>query len=226
MFTRYAIYYTPAQGSPLADFGAGWLGWDSAAGTARPHLDVSGFDLANVTQTPRKYGFHGTIKPPFRLATGHSAEALQDALAHLCQTATPVTLDALVPARLGRFLALVPQGETQALGALAARAVKELDAFRAPPSDAELTKRRAARLSPAQDAHLDRWGYPYVLDQFRFHLTLSGTLDKATATQVDHALSRHLAALELAPHVIDGLTLLGEDTDGRFHQIHRYALTG
>ncbi|WP_299588834.1 DUF1045 domain-containing protein [uncultured Tateyamaria sp.] len=226
MFTRYAIYYTPASGTPLADFGAHWLGWDSAAGATRPHPDVDGIDVAGVTDTPRKYGFHGTIKPPFRLAEGHHADDLQDALARLCETAQPVTLDALVLARLGRFLALVPAGDTAALGALAARAVQELDAFRAPPTQAELTKRRAARLSPAQDAHLVRWGYPYVLDQFRFHLTLSGKLDKPTAAAAEAALSAHLAPLDLAPYVIDGLTLLGEDAEGRFHQIHRYTLTG
>lgn len=226
MFKRYAVYYTPPSGSPLATFGAAWLGWDSATAQPVPHPDVPELDVAAVTDTPRKYGFHGTIKPPFRLADGHSAEGLDQALAHLCAHAAPVTLEGLTLARLGRFLALVPTGDANALGTLAARAVQELDAFRAPATEAELTKRRAAGLSAAQDAYLVQWGYPYVLTEFRFHLTLSGKLDSTTAEAAHNALQTHLGQMGLAPYTIDGLTLLGEDADGMFHQIQRYALTG
>jgi putative phosphonate metabolism protein len=226
MFTRYAIYYTPAPGTALADFGASWLGWDSASGATRAHPIIDGLDVAQITATPRKYGFHGTIKPPFRLADGMTAQGLADAVADLCADATPVTLDGLHLARLGRFLALVPQGDVTALTALAARAVQELDMFRAAPNEAELAKRRTARLSAAQDAHLLRWGYPYVLDQFRFHLTLTGPLQAELAAQAETALAAPLAALDLAPYQITGLTLLGEDEAGKFHQIHRYDLTG
>ncbi|MEQ3727861.1 MAG: DUF1045 domain-containing protein [Tateyamaria sp.] len=226
MFTRYAIYYTPAPGTPLAEFGAKWLGWDSAAGAAQPHPSMDGLDVAQITATPRKYGFHGTIKPPFRLAEGMTAQGLADAVATLCADAAPVTLEGLELARLGRFVALVPSGDASALGALAGRAVQELDAFRAPPNDAELAKRRASRLSAAQETHLMRWGYPYVLDQFRFHLTLSGKLEADVCERVQRALAAPVSALDLAPYRINGLTLLGEDDAGKFHQIHRYALTG
>ncbi|WP_254684906.1 DUF1045 domain-containing protein [Tateyamaria omphalii] len=226
MFTRYAVYYTPEVDTPLAAFGAAWLGWDSVAGRAETHPPVAAIDVAAVTGTPRKYGFHGTIKPPFRLAEGQTADGLQAALAALCASAAPVTLQGLDLARLGRFLALVPQGDATPLATLAARAVQELDRFRAPPTDAELAKRRAARLTPAQDAHLVRWGYPYVMDEFRFHLTLSGRLDEDTMDRTEAALIPLLAPLDLSPYHITGLTLLGEDDAGMFHQIQRYALTG
>ncbi|WP_223274768.1 DUF1045 domain-containing protein [Tateyamaria sp. syn59] len=226
MFKRYAVYYTPEPGTPLAEFGSAWLGWDSAERRACEQPDIAGLDVAALTDTPRKYGFHGTIKPPFRLADEHTPEGLQEALATFCTTTAPVALDGLRLARLGRFLALVPQGDASSLAQLAARAVQELDPFRAPLTDAELTKRRAARLTPAQDAHLVRWGYPYVLDQFRFHLTLSGKLDTPTFERAQAALALMLSQLDLAPYRLTGLTLLGEDDAGMFHQIHRYALTG
>ncbi|KIC48181.1 DUF1045 domain-containing protein [Tateyamaria sp. ANG-S1] len=226
MFKRYAVYYTPEPGTPLADFGAAWLGWDSANGRACQQPDIAGLDVAALTDTPRKYGFHGTIKPPFRLADGHTAEGLQEALAAFCTRSAPVTLEGLQLTRLGRFLALVPQGDASSLAQLAARAVQELDPFRAPLTEADLTKRRAARLTPAQDAHLVRWGYPYVLDQFRFHLTLSGKLDTPTIERAEAALALMPSQLDLAPYRLTGLTLLGEDDAGMFHQIHRYALTG
>ena len=226
MFERYAIYYTPAPKTALADFGAAWLGWDSAAGRDVSHPVIDGVDVEVVTETPRKYGFHGTIKPPFRLSTGRSPEALDAALANLSADAGPIDLPGLQLTRLGRFLALVPMGDASALAVLAARAVQELDVFRAPATDAELAKRRAARLSPEQDAMLVRWGYPYVLDQFRFHLTLTGRLDRETANTVETVLATRLADLPLAPYRISGLTLLGEDAAGRFHQITRHELTG
>ena len=77
VFTRFAVYYAPEPG-PLADFGAAWLGWDATAGSARAHPDIAGLPrpVAEITQTPRKYGFHGTVKPPFRLAPGSTPEAL------------------------------------------------------------------------------------------------------------------------------------------------------
>jgi len=52
---------------------------------------------------------------------------------------------------------------------------------------AELPCRRQAVLSPAQDALLVRWGYPYVMEYFRFHCSLTGSLQGVTAQQV-HAL--------------------------------------
>lgn len=226
MFTRYAVYYTPEPGTPLADFGAAWLGWDSATGRPVAHPHVAGVEVPAATATPRHYGFHGTIKPPFRLADGETEGQLQEELAALCATAAPVTLDGLHLARLGRFLALVPKTANDALTHLAAQAVQDLDHFRAPLTDAELAKRRATRLSPTQEAHLMRWGYPYVLDQFRFHLTLTGKLDKPTATQTEAALTPLLDQFDLSPWRIDGLTLMGQDADGSFHQIHRCVLEG
>jgi len=226
MYKRYAVYYTPHPGTPLAVFGASWLGWDSAAGKACVQPGLARLDVEEITATPRKYGFHGTIKPPFRLAEGTTADALSTALEKLCADAAPVSLEGLTLARLGRFLALVPTGDTTALAALAARAVQELDVFRAPPTEADLTRRRAHRLTPAQDGHLTQWGYPYVLDQFRFHLTLTRRLDKVTAAIAQDTLASPLSTLDLSPFQIPDLTLLVEDETGGFHQIGRYPLLG
>lgn len=226
MFIRYALYFTPASGTPLAEFGANWLGWDSATGTPRAHPDMPGLDVATITATPRKYGFHGTLKPPFRLAEGCTADALASAMDDFCAKTPSVRLAGLELSKLGRFLALTPQGDTTKLAALAAGVVEVFDPFRAPLNDAELAKRRAGGLTPAQEAHLQAWGYPFVMDQFRFHLTLSGRLAPELADDVVAALAPKVAALPIAPYDIDGLTLLGEDADGRFHQVHRIVLSG
>lgn len=225
-FRRYAVYFTPAEGD-LADFGARWLGWDIAAGRAVEQPRVAGLPapLAQIAETPGRYGFHATVKPPFRLAEGHSAQDLDAALERLCLQMPPQPFDGLGLARLGRFLALVLRGDAAPMQGMAAMAVDTLDAFRAPPTGAELARRRAARLSPAQEALLARWGYPYVMGEFRFHMTLTGKLERAQIAPVEAVLSRELHGVLPAPFVVDGLSLVGEAEDGRFHLIHRHALS-
>ncbi|SNR34827.1 DUF1045 domain-containing protein [Puniceibacterium sediminis] len=226
-FTRYAIYYTLPPG-PLASFGAAWLGWDAANGLPCPPPDIPGLPAPahDITATPRKYGLHGTIKPPFRLATGTTPAQLKTAFANLCATQPRITLDALALTRLGRFLALTPTGDTSALSDLAAQAVQQLDPFRAPPTDAELQRRNPASLSPRQRELLALYGYPYVLEAFRFHITLTGRLAPDALSATESALRPQLAPLLSAPFHIDALTLCGEDSEGRFHELDRLSLTG
>ncbi|MCW8843936.1 MAG: DUF1045 domain-containing protein, partial [Rhodobacteraceae bacterium] len=174
----------------------------------------------------RKYGLHGTIKAPFRLADDTSLQDLENTLETLTKRLPPVTLDGLRLSRIGRFLALTVKGDQTPLADLAGAIVQELDRFRAPPTDAELARRRQARLSPRQEALLRQWGYPYVLDEFRFHITLTGRLAKGEADQVHTALAPHLTPLLPTPFTLPDLTLVGEDRAGMFHEIQRHPLSG
>ena len=223
-FDRYAIYYTP-QGA-LAEAGAAWLGWDLARGRAVAHPEVAGLDVAALTETPRKYGLHATVKPPFVLAEGTTADGVLTEFKTLCKRLAPVTLDGLALTPLGRFLALTPEGDTAALNAMAAEVVRGLDTFRAPPSEADLARRRQANLTPKQEANLSQWGYPYVMEAFRFHITLTGKLPKADLPQVTAALAPYITPHLPQPFVLDSLTLVGQAEDGMFHEVHRAALSG
>ena len=225
-FTRYAIYFSPPAGAEWSKFASQWLGWDLETGCALPQPEIAGLDLAAITAVPRKYGLHATLKPPMRLASGHCLEDLQAACAALAARQAPLTLEGLHLARLGRFLALRVSGDESALNALAGACVADLDDFRAPASDTEMAKRRAAGLSAGQENNLSRWGYPYVMDEFRFHITLSGRLPKPELPAVETALAAHLLPLLPRPFEIADIALVGEDDAGRFHMIHRYPLTG
>ena len=223
-FHRYAIYYTPK--GALAEAGAAWLGWDLARGRAVAHPEVTGLDVAALTETPRKYGLHATIKPPFVLAEGASADGVLTEFKTLCKRLAPVTLDGLALTPLGRFLALTPAGDTAALNAMAAEVVRGLDTFRAPPSEADLARRRQANLTPKQEANLSQWGYPYVMEAFRFHITLTGKLPKGDLPQVTAALAPYITPHLPRPFVLNSLTLVGQAEDGMFHEVHRAALSG
>ena len=190
-YLRYAIYYAPPAGSALARFGAAWLGWDAEAEAEIPHPSMDGLDVRALTATPRKYGFHGTLKPPFRLAGGTGGtgpEALAGAVAEFAARQRGFDGPPLALRRIGRFVALVPSAACPELAALAGDCVRDLDRFRAPPDQSELDRRRRAGLSGRQEANLERWGYPYVMDDFRFHLTLTGALEEGVAYRVLDAL--------------------------------------
>ncbi|MCB5200720.1 DUF1045 domain-containing protein [Loktanella sp. TSTF-M6] len=221
-YARFAIYYIPPDG-PLADFGAAWLGWDVLKGCAVPQCDLPG--LHDITMTPRKYGFHGTLKPPLRLRDGLTQVDLGQAVAALAAQVAPAICDGLELSRIGRFLALTPAGPVDGLTRVAGDCVRALDRFRAPASAAELDRRRQAGLTPRQEANLTTWGYPYVMDDFRFHMTLSGQLTPEALPQWEAALRDRLPALP-TPFALNEIALCGAGDDGRFALIHRYALTG
>lgn len=175
---RYAIYYTPGPDHRLTAAAAAWLGRDPHTGATCPQPDLdwlSAAELATLTADPRRYGFHGTLKAPFRLARDAQASDLIREIQQFAGATAPVTLAAgLKVSRLGPFFALVPAVESSELAAFASECVRRFERFRAPLSPQELARRRKARLSDRQDSLLVQWGYPYVFDEFRFHMTLTG----------------------------------------------------
>ncbi|WP_224816098.1 DUF1045 domain-containing protein [Hasllibacter sp. MH4015] len=223
-YTRYAIFVVPD--GALFDVASRWLGWDCVAGTALdpPVVEDLPVPAERLTKVPRRYGFHGTIKAPFALAPGTDAAQLATALSTFCAGRAPVVLPGLKVRRLGRFVALTPAAPTRALHDLAADTVRAFDRFRAPPSAAELARRRARGLTALQDAMLEQWGYPHVMEAFRFHMTLTGPTDRAD--DVHDALARHFAPDLPARFTVDHLALMGERADGTFHLIRRFELAG
>ena len=224
-YTRFAIYYLPPEGA-LADFGAAWLGWDcvTARAVVPPHVP----GLHDVTMTPRKYGFHGTLKPPFRLAERTDLAGLQEAMVQMAAICAPAQSDGLALTALGRFLALTPVGDSSGIARVAATYVEALDAFRAPPGEAELARRRKARLSERQEALLQRWGYPYVMGEFRFHMTLSKRIkeDNERDTLMQEIL-KHGAEALATPVTVDAISVFRqENKKAPFTRLGRFAFAG
>ncbi|WFE76005.1 DUF1045 domain-containing protein [Roseinatronobacter sp. S2] len=222
-FQRFAIYYTPPAGSALAHAGAAWLGWDADKGCAMAHPDL-GLDLAALTETPRKYGLHGTLKPPMALAC--PVPDFLDAVETLAGDMDPVALGRLRLRPMDGFLAIMPETQPRALGDAAARIVQDLDPYRAPLSEHDIARRRKAGLTARQDALLLRWGYPYVMDEFRFHVTLSGKRDPAQMADALRAAHAWFDPALAEDHHLDALCVFGEGADGRFHLVTRFAMRG
>jgi putative phosphonate metabolism protein len=219
MTARYAIYFSPAQHSPWWELGSHWLGRDECADAPLAQCLPTQFEPAElfaVTSEPRRYGFHATLKAPFCLSGGHSADDLMARLQALAVTLKPVALGSLQVVTLGDFVALMPATAPDELAALAAACVTGLDDLRAPLSQADLTRRRATQLDEREQELLQLYGYPYVLERFRFHLTLSGPVQPAIAQRVMQAVAEPVAQLNLAaPLVLDRLCLFVEPAPGQ-----------
>ena len=219
MSARYAVYFTPAPHSPWWEAGAHWLGRDECSDAPlRPGAwqKFAADEWRALTAAPRRYGFHATLKAPFRLRAGVSEQALLLRLQDLALTLQPLALGPMQASLLGDFVALVPTAPPPELLSLATRCVVELDDLRAPLSEQDLQRRGAASLDARGLELLQRYGYTQVLERFRLHLSLSAAIDAATAQRVIAAWEKPVAQLNAAcPLLLDRLCLFVEAGPGQ-----------
>lgn len=217
---RYAVYCTPDHGSPLARFGVGWF-------ATNPPPAVPGLGRARVEALlapARLYGFHATLMAPFSLAPGVEPGDLIRALDRFAAARVPVVAPPLYPTTLGAFVALRPRGVCPALDDLAAECVRRLDGFRA-SSDTDMARRRGAGLTPRQEALLQTWGYPYVMEEYRCHMTLAGPAMAHEVSMLLAAAASRFSELRDEPLVIDAISLVAQPSrDAPFNIVQRFSL--
>jgi len=206
--TRYGIYGIPGVGGAPAD-----------AVALRDAADRWYAKRPDITVDARRYGFHLTLKAPFTLGEGIAPTALASAMTRFAESRPPVPLRALRVQALGAFRALVPTGPTAEIDALAADAVRTFEPFRAPLTRAEVARRRPERLTERQRALLNEYGYPYVLDEFRAHLTLTDAMT-GVEDAADAALAEHFAPFDGGDSVLTSVALVVEPATGAPFGIH------
>lgn len=225
---RYAVYFAPPRDNPWWPLLSGWLGYDACTGgiCAQPALPgIAAHDFAAVTAHPRRYGAHATLKAPFRLAQGCSETDLLRAADTFAAGHSAFVLPGLEVELLGNFIALVAAAPDQRINSIADACTRDFDRFRAPPSSAETARRLREPLDAEGMALLEQWGYPHVLQRYRFHLSLTGNLDGyaeaavSAVLQAAHAMFEPLAA---TPLHFDAICVFRQDgPDQRFALIHR-----
>jgi putative phosphonate metabolism protein len=219
MSARYAIYFAPAHGSPWWRFGARWLGRDEfedvpLASSVSAQIEPA--VLHAITAAPRRYGFHATLKAPFRLSGEHTVDDLLARLEWLAGTLKPVALGPLHAVMLADFVALVPVTPPDGLAALAAACVTDLDDLRAPLAAQELARRGTELLDARGMELLQLYGYAHVLERFRFHFTLSNSVAPSTAQLVIQAVAGPVAQLNATtPLILERLCLFMESAPGQ-----------
>ena len=227
---RYAIYHAPPADAPLTRFGAALVGYDAFAPQelAHPAEATAAFaDWHELTADPRKYGFHATLKAPFLLKDGATEADLIESFDRFAATPRAIPVITPVVRAIGSFIAVVPEAPTPALSQLADDCVTEFERFRAPLSDHDRQRRLKSPLTPRQIEHLDRWGYPYVFEEFRFHMTLTGSLPAAKRETVLPFLQTEFARLGLTSHAIGDIAIFRQaSSDARFVVMRHAALRG
>lgn len=175
---RYAVYYAPPADSGLWRLAQAWLGRDCETGQLLPQPALDGWSAAEITaatESPRYYGFHATLKAPLRLRAEISAADLRAAITAFAARQRPFRAPPLKVSTIGSFIALTFSAPALEMQALADAAVRELDCLRAPLTADEIERRLEGGLTSRQEDLLRSWGYPYVFEEFRFHMTLTGS---------------------------------------------------
>jgi Protein of unknown function (DUF1045) len=214
---RAALYYAPEPNDPLWQRGCAWLGRDPESGLALPQPNISG--IAALTSDPRRYGFHATLKPPMRLT-----DTLEHFLADVESLAARTKVFALPPLAvtlIGKFIALCPAAPSPELHNLADACIMELDAHRL-PEDAATRAKRAAGRTDSQRRNLERWGYPLVLEDWLFHMTLSNSIAHNPLTsEAEH----FFADILHLPRNVESLSVFIEpDLGSSFQLLKRFKL--
>jgi ribose 1,5-bisphosphokinase len=229
--TRYAIYFAPAADSPWWHAGCKWLGRDPVSGIACPQRPIPHVPPAlfeKITSEARRYGFHATLKAPFRLADNCSEQLLLTMAAEFAALQQALTLYDVRIRALKDFLALRPSDFVDELRALAMHCVSYFDSLRAPPTDEELARYRRAGLTARQEFLLKKWGYQYTEEEFRFHMTLTDSLHGAPPEVVeavrDAAQQCFANAGAAEPLKVDAISIFRQDRpDGWFFPWKRFA---
>lgn len=226
---RYAIYFAPAPNSPLTQDASQWLGRNAHSGELLgppPSLALPVEQWQMLVGEPARYGFHATLKAPFELREDRTEEELVEAFETFAASSEPFDIPRVIVGQLGPFFALVPHALYPPLQTFAASVVEAFEPFRAPLSEADIARRRPERLTEAQRENLASWGYPYVMDEFRFHMTLTTQVDSELAPPVAAELRHRFAPYEDIPLAIDGLALFVETIRGEPFTIHRWQPLG
>ncbi|WP_439617453.1 DUF1045 domain-containing protein [Shinella sp.] len=220
---RYALYFTPPASDPLTLSAQRWLGRNAFTGAALEQPAVGEFDaatLSGLTADPRRYGFHATMKAPFALAEGRSEAELVAEIGRFVSETEPFDIPELVVGRLGSFFALVPGDQCDALQSFAGEVVRRFERFRAPLTSADISRRKPDELTTAERQNLVQWGYPYVFDEFRFHMTLTGRVPAERRDAVEGVLLDQFADFHGRPLTIAGLALFREPSRGADFTVH------
>ena len=201
---RYAIYYCPRAGTTLATFGQAWLSPHARIASIAPQR------LDELLHDARRYSWHATIRAPFSLAAGYTFDDLRRAVVSIAHTMhafdLPLRLDSLAG-----FLALRPESASGRIDALAATCLHALHPLCAPLEEGA-RRRRAHGLDMVERDLLHRYGYPYVLDRYRFHMTLAAQASPPEERAMRVAISGY--GMDTAVARIDALAICREPFPG------------
>ena len=228
--SRFGVYFAPMPHTLLHRLGNKWLGRDADSGDVLdPELpsSLTESEWRQATESPRRYGFHATLKPPFTLAEGATVSDLRAAVKAFAASRSRFEAGPLAVSTLGRFLALTLLSPPEELSKFAADCVCEFDCLRRPPAAEEQQSRLTSFLSEHERDYVLRWGYPYVFDTWKFHMTLTSSLSAEMRARIEPHLHDRFAVICREPLVFDSVCIFqAAEAQAPFRVIERALLGG
>ena len=234
-YSRYAIYYAPPKESSLEEFGRYWFGWDplNAKLINNKHrinyLNRFGIkNLINIDKNvliPKKYGFHGTLIPPFKLNKNYSTNTLFKKTEEIAKKFKKFKFYKFKLKKINNFYAFVQNKKNNNINKLSNRLVRELFKFRSPLTKKEIDRRNPSKLSKLQLSILYKWGYPYLMSEFNFHMTLAS---EVTGNKLYSELKKIEKNKEIILNEInnfDKIYIFGENQKGMFENLENFSLS-
>ena len=234
-YSRYAIYYAPPKESSLEEFGRYWFGWDplNAKLINNKHrinyLNRFGIkNLINIDKNvliPKKYGFHGTLIPPFKLNKNYSTNTLFKKTEDIAKKFKKFKFYKFKLKKINNFYAFVQNKKNNNINKLSNRLVRELFKFRSPLTKKEIDRRNPSKLSKLQLNILYKWGYPYIMSEFNFHMTLAS---EVTGNKLYFELKKIEKNKEIILNEInnfDKIYIFGENQKGMFENLENFSLS-
>ena len=233
-YKRVAIYFLPKKNSSLENFGKNLLGRDinkkkKISLTRRQKYFINrGFtyfdELKDYCEQPAKYGFHATLKAPFRLKRNVKTKNFYDVISHIAAQHSRFKIKGLKIVYSKKFTFITSRKPNKLLINLESDLVKHLDTFRAELNKTEIKKRIPDSLTFKQNKYLKEWGYPFVFDQFKFHMTLMNQNNNKLSNKQKLELEKLIYKTSNNVIEFNEISLLGENKNGHFEEIKRFKL--
>lgn len=234
-YSRYAIYYAPPKESNLEEFGRYWFGWDPLNAKLINNKQrinyLNGFGIKNLKNIDKnvliakKYGFHGTLIPPFKLNKNYSTNLLFKKTEDIAKKFKKFKFYKFKLKKINNFYAFVQNKKNNNINKLSNRLVRELFKFRSPLTKKEIDRRNPSKLSKLQLNILHKWGYPYLMSEFNFHMTLAS---EVTGNKLYFELKKIEKNKEIILNEInnfDKIYIFGENQKGMFENLENFSLS-
>jgi len=228
-YSRYAIYYAPPKESNLEEFGRYWFGWDPINAKSINNKQrinyLNGFGIKNLKNIDKnvliakKYGFHGTLIPPFKLNKNYSTNTLFKKTEEIAKKLKKFKFYKFKLKKINNFYAFVQNKKNNNINKLSNRLVRELFKFRSPLTKKEIDRRNPSKLSKLQLNILYKWGYPYLMSEFNFHMTLASEVTGNKLYLELKKIERNKEIILNEINNFDKIYIFGENQKGMFENL-------
>ena len=234
-YSRYAIYYAPPKESSLEEFGRYWFGWDPLNAKLINNKQrinyLNGFGIKNLKNIDKnvliakKYGFHGTLIPPFKLNKNYSTNTLFKKTEEIAKKLKKFKFYKFKLKKINNFYAFVQNKKNNNINKLSNRLVRELFKFRSPLTKKEIDRRNPSKLSKLQLNILYKWGYPYLMSEFNFHMTLASEVTGNKLYLELKKIERNKEIILNEINNFDKIYIFGENQKGMFENLENFSLS-